>query len=1205
MTARLRLKQMAQGQDDYRITVQYEQADHGPLEHGVTVHFKLEEQDATDLRWYFEDYLQHPQDPAPKIAQRIQARMAEIGGELFKTIFIKGQDTGEIWTAARDRLNETRVEIVTDVREATTIPWELLRDPRSQATLALTAQSFVRAQPSSVKAPTIPAPTSDPLRILLVICRPSGGDDVPFRSVATRLLKGLNEDARKAFQLDVLRPPIFAQLEHVLTAAHAQGKPYHIVHFDGHGVYQDFGELALPFNHAQFYGDNRTGKHGYLAFENPGVKDNLELVDGPRLGRLLVQTGIPILVLNACRSAHSEPEPTPAPSESGEQNVHAQVRAFGSLAQEVMDAGVAGVVAMRYNVYVVTAAQFVADLYGALVRGQTLGEAVTLGRKQLAANPLRSIAYDPVELQDWPVPVVYEAAPVALARPQPATAAFQITLDTKPRELQGVPPPPDVGFFGRDETLLGLDRAFDTQHIVLLHAYAGSGKTATAAEFARWYVETGGLQGPVLFTSFEQYKPLSQGLDTLGRVFESLLEQNRINWLALTVQDQRGIALQILQAIPILWVWDNVEPVAGFPAGTPSAWSAAEQKELADFLRDAARTQAKFLLTSRRDERGWLGDLPTRITLPPMPMQEQFQLVRAIAEKNNRRITAVKDWTPLLRFSQGNPLTLTVLAGQALRQGLSEWAEVEDFVARLRAGQSAFDDEPAQGRSRSLGASLAYGFETAFTGDERKILALLHFFQGFVNVDALRWMGDPDIGNLPEVRGLTRETGIALLDRATEIGLLTAHGNGYYTIHPALPWFFQSLFNQYYPPLPLAAGEGQGVGAFAATRAFASALGTLGNHYHRQYNEGHRDVIVALNTEEANLLHARRLARQNEWWGTVINTMQGLDEFYDHTGRRAEWAQLVNEIVPDFVDPATGGPLPGREEEWGLVTEYRVRLARGTRRWAEAERLQRGRVDWSRQRAATALAKPAGSLDGAERNSVLSLGSSLHELGGIQRERNLPECIESYKEALALAQKIQDDLHEAIAAFNLGTAYENIPSIRDLTQAEQWYRRSLELCDEGDHLGQSKCLGQLGSVAQERFEEAREAKKPAMEVLGHLNEALRYYLQALELSPQDMVNDRAAFHNQLGLIYDDAGDRDRALFHWREGIQYAEGASNWYEAGKYRFNIALTLANAGRLADARAYAYAALRNYETFGDRAAEEIERTRGLIARIEGKRK
>ena len=31
--------------------------------------------------------------------------------------------------------------------------------------------------------------------------------------------------------------------------------------------------------------------------------------------------------------------------------------------------------------------------------------------------------------------------------------------------------------------------------------------------------------------------------------------------------------------------------------------------------------------------------------------------------------------------------------------------------------------------------------------------------------------------------------------------------------------------------------------------------------------------------------------------------MQGLRTLYGHTGRRAEWQRLVEEIVPDFVDP--------------------------------------------------------------------------------------------------------------------------------------------------------------------------------------------------------------------------------------------------------------------------------------------------------------
>jgi hypothetical protein len=120
-------------------------------------------------------------------------------------------------------------------------------------------------------------------------------------------------------------------------------------------------------------------------------------------------------------------------------------------------------------------------------------------------------------------------------------------------------------------------------------------------------------------------------------------------------------------------------------------------------------------------------------------------------------------------------------------------------VRKLQAGEAVFDDEASERRTRSLAASLAYGFENAFIEAERKQLALLHLFQGFVDVEALRVMGNPARGwCLPEVKGLTREEGIAVLGRAAEVGLLTALGGGYYTIHPALPWFFKRHFDEYY-----------------------------------------------------------------------------------------------------------------------------------------------------------------------------------------------------------------------------------------------------------------------------------------------------------------------------------------------------------------------------------------------------------------------
>jgi tetratricopeptide (TPR) repeat protein len=1111
--------------------------------------FTLTPQDAEDIRWYLEDYPVYPVAPAPKIAARIEQQMAEVGRELFRLV-LAGSD---VWENVRRALPDTRIEVETELADAL-VPWELMRDPTGDLCLPLEVPAFVRLHSRPAVVPHPPAQAAGKIRILLAICRPGGAADVSFRSVARQLIRGLSGAARDAVYLEVVRPPTFEQLAKRLRAAKARGEPFHAVHFDGHGL------------------------SGRLYFENTKLQGNAQEVKAAELGKLLHETQVPLLILNACRSAASEPPQQPA--QAGD--LHQQIREFGSFAHAVMDCGASAVVAWRYSVFVHTAAQYMVDLYAALASGLPLGAAATLARKQLS-SAVRLI-------QDWTVPVVFEAAPTQLF-PQTAET-LPIRLEAPAATDSGLPQAPDTGFIGRDDTILQLDRTFDEQSVVLLQAYAGSGKTSAAAEFARWLQETGGLAGPVLFTSFEQHKPLPRVLDELGRVFDSALAKSGIQWLTLDDARRRDVALQVLRQVPVLWIWDNVEPIAGFPAGTPSAWSAAEQKELADFLRAARGSKAKFLLTSRRDERDWLHDLPARIELPPMPFDERVQLAEELAGKLGRRLDDVEDWRPLLRFTQGNPLTLTVLVGQALRDGLRTREQIAAFVRNLEAGESVFEDEASEGRTRSLAASLEYGFDHAFTEAERRRLALLHLFHGFVDVDALRVMGAPDEDwCLPEVKGLTRDAGIRLLDRAAEVGLLAALDDGYYRIHPALPWFFRRLFERHYAETRT-----------AATRAFVEAIGSLGTYYHGQYQQGNRETIGNLAAEETNLLHARNLARANGCWNRVISAMQGLQVLYRHTGRTAEWSRLVEEIVADFVDPQTDGPLPEREKEWTLVVQYRVRLARAARQWDRAERLQSADVDWNRQRAASVLAKPPEARTDAEKGVVRTLAVSLHELSDIQRERGSASCVEGYREALALAEQIQDRQLAATCSFNLGHAYEDLPEIRDFALAEDWYRRSLDLHPTGDRMGRAGCLGQLGNVACRRFLAAKAADRLPEECSAHLSTVEEYYGKALGMFPADAARELATIHHQLGIIYGSARQIDPALRHYQKSIRYEEAMQNRFGAGQSRVAAALDLAKAGRFADARDWAQAALRDFQTC-ENAEQQIVKTLELLKLIESR--
>jgi tetratricopeptide (TPR) repeat protein len=453
-----------------------------------------------------------------------------------------------------------------------------------------------------------------------------------------------------------------------------------------------------------------------------------------------------------------------------------------------------------------------------------------------------------------------------------------------------------------------------------------------------------------------------------------------------------------------------------------------------------------------------------------------------------------------------------------------------------------------------------------------------------------------------------------LLARASETGLLTPHGGGTYTIHPALPWFFKTLFDQSYTAEPLPSGDPNQKSTItnqkSALRAFVESLGALGDYYHSQYQGGNREVIAALRAEEANLLYARTLAlsglRQSQdeydWSSPLTGTMQGLRILYDHTGRRAEWQRLVDEIVPDFVG-ADDLPLPGREEQWSLVTEYRVRLAQESRDWPAAERLQRVQVDEQRRNAAALLARPPESLSANEKNSLRTLAVSMQLLGRLQSQSGKTECVETYKDGYELSLKIGNQ-STAVTAFNLGHAYlgNEVPALRDLDAAESWYQRSLDLRAEGDRVGRGKCLITLGNVAYERFRDAKQAGE-SNEALGqHLQTAADYYGQALSLLPPDAVNDLAVAHNQLGNIYNESGDLERALYHYNQDIYYDELAGNQYGAGITRRNIAIVLANNGRPADALLYARAALRNFEPYGQGAAEVIERTKSTIAWIEG---
>jgi len=464
--------------------------------------FGISEKDRELLQWYLEEYLTYPYGAFQDRARRAEKIISDRGGNLFAVIFRSEKDKEQAAIRFYDRAMENpancQIVIQTDHPAGWSLPWEFMYDP-AYGHLAQKTGGFVRSHPG-VSVHLKPVRTDTPkINILMVISRPGGEKDVPFQSVARPLME-IFRPHRDRIQIDVLRPPTYQQLQKVLA-----DKPdfYHILHFDGHGVFPRPGSI-----------DDHTflleqGSPGQLVFEKAG--GGKRFVSGAELGKLLSGKGVQVVMLNACQSGMTHPD-----------------MLYPSIGGELIQTGALGVVAMAYSVYVHTAAQFMARVYESLINGQTLARAVMVAREALAVRDKRESPIGPLALQDWMVPVLFQSGDVQLFKPSKAKLHLDADLIKDKQASAGaeidLPEHPDYGFIGRDADIWKLEKAFERETIVLLQAMAGVGKTTTAVGFARWWAETGALDGPIFFFSFESKTTLDHVCDKIGGVFREVIK---------------------------------------------------------------------------------------------------------------------------------------------------------------------------------------------------------------------------------------------------------------------------------------------------------------------------------------------------------------------------------------------------------------------------------------------------------------------------------------------------------------------------------------------------------------------------------------------------------------------------------------------------------------------------------------------------------
>ncbi|MGP4050251.1 CHAT domain-containing protein [Streptomyces sp. 2A115] len=1140
-------------------------------------------QDDQNIRWYLEDYLKYPADPAPAMAKRIEERLRKMGQSLFSEVF--GSPRARyIWSIIRPCLGETRIE-VTEGSQTPDIPWECMLDPETGRVLSLSVAAFVRTYPGSSPA-RISTPQGEHIRILLAICRPAGKSDVGFRAVARHIVDQFH--ATPSVAIDVLRPPTFARLASILQTASESGRPYHVVHFDGHGGWENPGDSpdSLP--------------RGLIAFESTSPRIG-EFIDGSTMGRLLRHNEVPILLLNSCRSARRDSFETAGPDkDEGDDSV---AHIYRSFAQEVCEAGVAGVLAMRYNIYVVTAAQFIGDVYAALLGSETLGEAVTSGRRQLAERPLREVTSSARPLQDWIVPVVYEGSPLALfeiagrAPVTPPEDARSPELTARPR----------FGFLGRDDALFDLDRAFTSHPTVLLHGYAGEGKTATAAEFARWYARTGGTKGPMLYTSFELGQSVRSLAEQVCTAFEHVLDARGVRPHLFT-ENRRELAKSLVAEFRPLWIWDSFELATDREDDLTLEYG--PRSELVDFLAELRGAGGRTLIVSRRPE-PWLQDAVFRVALDPMPLMERLQLARAVARSLGADFGGAAKWLDFLRYTQGNPFTIITVLSQALKSDSLTKEDIDGLVSRLRSGEASVGDEADS--SERAAAAVNEFLTKEFSPPERRFLATLSLFRQFVDGTQLLAMNpvlaehypgnEPPEYNLREVvldedhplhslTNLHPESIAPLLSRCMEGGLLTPWKindqplqNAYY-IHPAFAWHLAKIFKDTF--VSTASGSGRDV-VYCFVGAYAQ-MGSTAQYAMAEESSMRSMFLTIFQAEEHNLGHALKLAIRHQWWGFIPDIAEGLRLLYRSNGRLEDWDRVVTEITPLLLDEELR-PLPGREDLWKTLIHYRIDVAATRRDWRQIVSLAGSLVDQLRTRPADADAV-AHSYSLA--NALKARGEALSLL---EQEG---ESLTAIREAVEIYRSVKDPKQEASALFMLGNVHRRRTDPVGLNEAEHCYLQSTQL---GDRENGINCLEQLAAVSFKRFINLSKTVEPDSELMiRNYLEATQRYTAYIALQPEGDVHHRAVGYSQLGMLAARVTtETPLAIAHFHRAIELFEFEGDRYQAGHIKQEISTLFGVGGHYEEALLYARAALADFETYGAHARDSVESVMRMISGIE----
>ncbi len=1106
--------------------------------------------EAEELRWYLEKFAIWPSEYFRDRARKIEASLVKWGQLLYEQA-IPVVHTAEVmnaWASIDDHAGR-RFSVHVDAtleagapaaevetaREAATVllglPWELLHDGKGFL--------FQGAQPTRVRR-RLPRTESfevpvvaTPIRILLVTARPE--DEacgyIDHRASALPLVEAM-EDLGGLVRLHVLGPPTLAALREELDRARRAREPYHVVHFDGHGVY-----------------DRRVGLGG-LCFEDPEDTGKLEgrrhkTVYTSDLGPILRDHRIPLVFLEACQTAQAE-------------------QASESVASELLKVGVASVVAMSHSVLVETARRFVEAFYEALADGRRVGDAMLEGQRKLKDDTFRGRVFGAGELriEDWFVPVLFqEKDDPRLFRSTPTRQTKEDLKTALAARLGELPPAPETGFVGRSRDLLALERLLQRERYAVVRGQGGEGKTALAAEFARWMVRSHQVRRTA-FVSVETHSHVQAVLDAIGRQL--------VAGYSVAMFDDLGKAiLRVERALAeqsTLLVMDNMESILLPPfmvEETPEALSEDARQSLAAILELCARLHAKgdtrLIFTSRESLPAPFDAGRNRRELHRLAREDAVKLVERVLNSEDGGAGAATDATreqieQLVDAVHCHARTLALLAPELRSRGVEKTRE--SLVELMADMERRFPGS----REHSVYASVELSLQrmSPANRDRARVLGVFH---GGVHLDVLGVMMKWEQA---DVASLAKEL--------IATGLATPNRYNHLTLNPALcPYLRGQMDAAERETLTVRWGE--------VMRGYVGFL--------NQQESQDAELAATLTLQELPNLFV--LLEQVQCAGEAEATIALTTSLYSLL--QAIGKPRLLERVAQARDAAAAA----LGETWNHAQfdaqGTRIEQQRAGGRLCEA--LDGAQALLQRARAAGEQAYPGADYDLA--NACWLVARGLRTTGG--SEQALPLFEEAQKRFEAIAKDRANKAAEGMMATCFGERGECLLYLGRLDEAAACYDESIGRAEKmGDDRQVAVGKSWLGTVClqQRRYQEALEAYEDARNRFTPLNEpgsvaamwhqtgivykkagqpeaAEDAYRKSLAIRARlGDVAGQAGTLAQLGILYDDDLDRtEEAVALVRQALdKYIEIGDVAGEA-RQRGNLAIRLRNLGRFDDAR------------------------------------